>query len=164
MSSWEDVLLDQGDHRKPAEWWWAYVTETDPLRIRREMEDTPLGATPSTLIAGLRVSDKVRVVNHHGQALIVGVAGGGIPTAPIAAGEIYITPSNADTPTEITITFPTGRFTDVPTSAWVTPRTGVPGKTVTGVAYSDLTETSMNVWLTRTNTTRTLVGWGAIQI
>lgn len=105
MSAWEDVLLDSGDQRKPAEWWWAYVVDTDPLRIRRELETHPLGSTPSTIEANLRIGDKVRVVNYLGQALIVGRAGGTRQPFILAGG--YVDMEGTGTKT---VTLPAGVF------------------------------------------------------
>lgn len=112
MSAWEDVLLDSGDQRKPAEWWWAYVTGVDPLRIRRELETHPIGSTPSTIEANLQIGDKVRVVNYLGQALIVGRAGGTRGPFAEAAGRVAI-PFTSDQ-VEMTVTFPANRFTQTP--------------------------------------------------
>lgn len=78
--TWKDVLIDEREPSRAADWWWAYVTGTDPLRIRRENETVPLGATPSTLVSGLTVGMKVRVVNYLGQATIIGRAGGSAPS------------------------------------------------------------------------------------
>ncbi len=51
---------------------WAEVTQADPLRIQLEHDSTPMEGTPDTLVANLKVGDKVRVVIFEGQAEVVG--------------------------------------------------------------------------------------------
>ena len=78
----------------------------------------------------------------------------------VLTGSITITPSAANTPTSANITFPAGRFTAAPT-VMVTPSTTVPGSTVTGWAATGATATGATLWVTRTNTTNTLLNWVA---
>lgn len=72
-------------------------------------------------------------------------------------GTATITPSAANTPTSLDITF-NKAFSGVPTVI-VTPRTSVPGTTVLGVGVSAVTATGCKIWVTRTNVTDTIVNW-----
>lgn len=81
----------------------------------------------------------------------------------IVTGSVSITPV-ANTPTTVTWTY--GRTLSGTVRAFVTPNTGVPGTTVTGVAVTTPSATAVAVYITRTNTTLTIVyclamgGWG----
>lgn len=79
----------------------------------------------------------------------------------IRAGRVSITPSAANTPTSATVTG-LGIPAAVTPRATATASTAVPGTQVTGVGISALTNTSMTIWLTRTNTTTTNIDWIAI--
>lgn len=68
---------------------------------------------------------------------------------------VTITPSAANTPTSVNITYPNLGGTQFVGQA--TPETAVPGTQVTGVGLSNVTATGATVWLTRTNTTSTKV-------
>lgn len=57
-------------------WWWATVTGTSPLRIRRDGEATPLPITPDTLKSGLVVSDRVYCKRTGQAVVIIGRSGG----------------------------------------------------------------------------------------
>ena len=79
----------------------------------------------------------------------------------IQHGEIKITPSAANEPTEASVTFPK-KFSGVP-HVVVTPYTGSPGTMVTGASVSGTpTATGFTACLTRTNTTATTLAWIAI--
>lgn len=78
----------------------------------------------------------------------------------VARGQVAITPTAANTPTGVTVTFPTGLFSTAPTPS-VVALTGAPGTVVTGVSALNVTTTSMTIYLTRTNTTQTSVAWAA---
>ena len=82
-----------------------------------------------------------------------------------AAGQITITPSAANTPTAARVTFPPGRFTRRPI-VLATAATNVPGTQVTGVGVfgADAAGTFVDVYVTRTNTTATIVTWIAVQM
>nr|WSX79683.1 right-handed parallel beta-helix repeat-containing protein [Streptomyces sp. NBC_00899] len=75
-----------------------------------------------------------------------------------AGGRIVITPSAANTPTKVTVTFPAGLFTVAPVVV-ATAETSLPGNEVTGVGIGSRTPTQVDIWLTRTNTTATSVSW-----
>lgn len=165
MSAWEDVLLDSGDQRQPAEWWWAYVTGVDPLRIRRELETHPIGSTPSTLVAGLQVGDKVRVVNYLGQALVVGRAGGDTRASFAEAANTLSIPIGGNWNV---ITLPVGRFTQAPIVTAVVASGAVDSMGVMiRVRQSGVTSTSFEVHATDTQGrggTSTVINWRAVQI
>lgn len=55
---------------------WATVTATSPVRIRYDGETTASIVPPQTTAAGLNVGDRVQIMKQHGQAVIVGPAGG----------------------------------------------------------------------------------------
>lgn len=79
----------------------------------------------------------------------------------IQHGEIKITPSAANEPTEASVTFPK-KFSGVP-HVIVTPYTSAPGTMVIGASVSGTpTATGFTACLTRTNTTATTLAWIAI--
>lgn len=82
-----------------------------------------------------------------------------LPTA-MASGTVNITPV-ANTPTSIGITFPAGRFASAPVVT-VTAATTVPGTQVTGVGVSNITSSGCDIFVTRTNTTVTIMNWMAV--
>ena len=115
-------------------------------------------------------SEKVGINNRNpSEALDVNgnikVSGGIIcPTLPkIAVGRVTITPTTANTPISITVTFPEGLFTATP-SITVTPHTSAPGSVVLGVGVANSSKTGFDIYLTRTNAVATTVSWQAIQI
>lgn len=75
-------------------------------------------------------------------------------------GTVSITPSAENTPTSKVVTF-SSPFPGNP-SVTLTPQTSVPGTTVLGVGTSARSTTDVTVWVTRTNTTATVVHWLAI--
>lgn len=85
----------------------------------------------------------------------------GFRVPEIQHGEIEITPSAANTPTEKEVTFEK-RFSGVP-HIIITPYTSVPGTTVLGASVSGTpTETGFTACLTKSNTTATTLVWVAI--
>lgn len=74
-----------------------------------------------------------------------------------AFGAVTITPSAANTPTSIAVTGLS--LTGANPRGYATAFTSVPGTQVTGVSVNNITTSGMNVWLTRTNTTATIVNW-----
>ena len=85
----------------------------------------------------------------------------GSMTGPYAAG-IATVEAVANTPTRTTVTFPAGRFQQVPMTI-ATPFSGVPGTVVQGVSISSVSSTSVDVVLTRTNSVTTSVYWVAVE-
>lgn len=75
-------------------------------------------------------------------------------------GTVSITPSAGNTPTSKVVTFGT-EFPGNP-AVILTPQTSVPGTTVLGVGISDRSAADVTVWVTRTNTTATVVHWLAV--
>lgn len=55
---------------------WATVISVDPLHVTYDGRTDPLTVTPSTLVGGLVVGDRVYVVTYMRRAVIVGRAGG----------------------------------------------------------------------------------------
>lgn len=85
-----------------------------------------------------------------------------LPTA-MASGQISIATTSADVVASDVVTFPAGRFTDVPI-VQVTPNTTVPGSQVTGVGVSGVTATGCTIYVDRHNTTPTNLNWLAVQM
>ena len=79
-----------------------------------------------------------------------------------ASGTLDITPTAANTPREVWVTFPEGRFTAPPTVV-VSARTTVPGTRVTGVGSGGQTASGFYAYLTRTDTTATGFNWVAME-
>ena len=75
-------------------------------------------------------------------------------------GETSVTPTAANTPTSKAVSFSTS-YTDNPI-VMVTMLSTAPGTSVTGVAAGNISTTSFNAYVTRTNTTSTTVMWVAI--
>ena len=74
-----------------------------------------------------------------------------------SGGRVSITPSAANTPTSVTVTY--SQLAGSTFDGIATPQTTVPGTAVTGVGMSSVGATSAIVWVTRTNTTITPVAW-----
>lgn len=87
----------------------------------------------------------------------------GVMTARnIAYGSASITPSAANTPTSLSISGLGLMGTDF--YAQATAATSVPGTGVTGVGATSVTSNGLTLWVTRTNTTTTVVHWMVIGI
>lgn len=84
----------------------------------------------------------------------------GIPKA-MASGTLTITPV-ANTPTSQSVSFPAGRFSATPHIV-ISPITTVPGTQVTGWGASGASSTGFDAYVTRTNTTATILNWIATQ-
>lgn len=85
----------------------------------------------------------------------------GILTAGnVAAGRLTITPSAANTPTSANVTGLNLKGTNIRVVA--SAATSVPGTQVTGVGVTNQSATGFTVWVTRTNTTATVIEWHAI--
>lgn len=78
----------------------------------------------------------------------------------IQRGSVTITPTAANTPTSFALTFPK-EFSGTPTVI-VTAATSVPGTTVLGVGVNSVGKNGCNIWVTRANTTDTVVNWIAV--
>lgn len=78
----------------------------------------------------------------------------------IQRGSVTITPSAANAPTSADVTFPKA-FSGTPTVI-VTPATAVPGTTVVGAGVNSVNSTGCKIWVTRINTTNTIVNWIAV--
>lgn len=77
----------------------------------------------------------------------------------VCFGKVAINPT-ANQPTGVWVNFPAS-FVRNPV-VMATPNTAVPYTTVRGCGVSDVGTTGMNVYVTRTNTTQTLIYWVAI--
>jgi hypothetical protein len=81
MSDLVSYLVDQVAALKRAVsgmafWRWGVVTGVAPLQIRLDADADPLPDAPDTLVGGLRVGDRVRVVLVARRPLVLGRAGG----------------------------------------------------------------------------------------
>lgn len=76
----------------------------------------------------------------------------------IQSGRVSITPSAANTPTSVYVTFDEEMNGNLPTVV-ATANTEVPGTAVLGVGVTDVTTTGFRVWLTCTSTTARYVNW-----
>lgn len=83
--------------------------------------------------------------------------GGILKAGNIASGRISITPSAANTPTSGNVTGLNLKGTNFRVS--VSPNTSVPGTSVLGVGFTNVTSTGFTIWLTRTNTIPTGIDW-----
>ncbi|WP_214849023.1 hypothetical protein [Exiguobacterium sp. s138] len=108
-------------------------------------------------------SNTVIVLTYIRRRLSTGVWGAWTPMygqQNIQTGSLSITPSAANVPTGVNITFPTP-FKKTPTVV-VSANTTVPGSSVTGVAAFSASTTGCTIYVTRTNTSSTGVNWVAI--
>jgi len=78
----------------------------------------------------------------------------------MAWGAVTITPSASNAPTSFAVTGLNVHGTSF--YAQATAVTSVPGTQVTGVGVNNVTSTGLTLWLTRTNTTATVVNWMVI--
>ncbi|MFD6149373.1 hypothetical protein [Streptomyces sp. NPDC060243] len=108
-----------------------------------------------------RNKDTIRV-EENGDASVAGTLSAG----NIATGTVNITPSAAHTPTSALVNF---NVTGTTVRAFATAQTTVPGVRtpagaagVTGVGVSAITNSSMQVWVNRENTTQTTIHWMVI--
>ena len=56
--------------------WWGTVVQEAPLRVRRDGQGGPADGTPSTLVAGLVVGDRVRCEQDGRHVIIHGKSEG----------------------------------------------------------------------------------------
>lgn len=85
-----------------------------------------------------------------------------LTAASWAYGTVTITPSAANTPTSQVVS-----GLDLQGStffAFATPQTAAPGSNVTGVGTTAVTKNGLTVWVTRTNTTATVINWQVIGV
>lgn len=101
-------------------------------------------------------------VDWNGNVNIAGTIQSTSDNALFAHGSTTITPSAANTPTKKSITF-SPAFKSTP-NVVVTAQTTVPGTVVTGVGVSNISTTGCDIYVTRTNTTSTVVQWIAMCI
>lgn len=73
------LIEDSKDPRRDG-WYWATVTQAEPLRIRLDNEPLALPYTPESLISYAAVGDRVRVVIVDRQPTVVGRSGGASDT------------------------------------------------------------------------------------
>lgn len=121
---------------------------------------TGLGARSWVQQDGAQV--RLRAADTTGDASLyvtpAGVQAGGMFTAGnMAWGTVPITPTAANTPTGVTVSYPA--LTGATFHCVVTAQTTVPGTSMKGVSATNPTSTSVRVWLTRDNTTTTTVSW-----
>lgn len=128
------------------------------LSIDSPVPDLPSGASASSiLLVGQSKTDTSTRIDLLA-SLIQHV---GINTFDnMAFGAVAITPSAANTPTSVTVTYP-NELKGNSFIALTTANSSVPGTQVLGTSANSVTSTSAKIWLTRTNTTATVV-WYAI--
>lgn len=79
-----------------------------------------------------------------------------------AYGTVSITPSAANTPTSSAVTGLSLKGSSF--YAFAAAQTAAPGTNVTGVGTTAVTSSGLTVWVTRTNTTATIVNWMVIGV
>jgi hypothetical protein len=84
------------------------------------------------------------------------------PGGVLQTGTVTITPSSANTPTSLAVTFPTA-FVSAPSAVVLTPVDDKVGGQVTGWSATSITATGFLAWVCRTNTTATVLQWVAVQ-
>ncbi|NEB92457.1 hypothetical protein [Streptomyces bauhiniae] len=140
-----DLVLSSGAAR-PSDW-----------RSVVDLGSVTDGGVPNVVVSGFR---EVGGVGESGAANVI--VQGVLTAANIAYGTATITPSAANTPTSMTVSglgLSGSSF-----YAQVTPQTTVPGTQVTGVGASGVSSNGLTLWVTRTNTTATIVNWLVIGV
>ncbi|MFF7982273.1 hypothetical protein ACFZDK_24615 [Streptomyces sp. NPDC007901] len=126
--------------------------EASDWQVLMDLSSVSGGDLPTVLLSGFRT---VAGVGESG-ACNMDIAGI-LTFANIAYGSTTITPSAANTPTSAAVT---GLGLSGTTFyAQVTASTSVPGSQVTGVSATSVSSNGMTLWVTRTNTTATVVHW-----
>ncbi|MCD7927364.1 MAG: gp58-like family protein [Oscillospiraceae bacterium] len=122
------------------------------------------GARIQSDTANLYVSGNL--IGIEGTATVDGalrLSGASVIEVPqIQFGSVKITPSAADTPTCVVVTFDNA-FSSAP-KVVATPYTTLPGTTVLGVGVAEPSTTGVTIYLTRDDTTETTVYWVAVQL
>lgn len=104
------------------------------------------------------VGDRVEIMRTLGGWVCLGpLQAATSSVVDMRAGTVTITPSAANTPTFANVTYPALRGNAF--YAQVTPITTVPGTSVLGVGATNVSSTGMRVYLTRANTTETVIHW-----
>ena len=111
-----------------------------------------------------KVGDRVEIMRTLGGWVCLGMIQSTTPVGvvDIRAGTTTITPSAANTPTSKVISFAPMQGNQFYGSA--TAHTTVPGTSVTGVAVTEVTSSSVRVWVTRSNTTDTNIHWAVFGV
>lgn len=149
----QQTVAHEGTHLR-----WATVTEVDPLRIRYDGEPNPSIVTPQNTVANLNIGDRVQIAKQHGQAVVVGRAGGVI--YPFTSGVFTASVDTANTPKLHTVTLPSGLFTAQP-DVVLTPNASIPD--YVDVSMFARTSSSFDFYIQRKNTAPTPVFWVAVQ-
>jgi hypothetical protein len=130
------------------------IKETDWAAIL-DLNSVAGGGVPTALIAGFREID------GSGEAGACNLDLDGVFTSSNwAMGTVTITPSAANTPTSSVVSGLSLRGSTF--YAFATAQTAAPGSNVTGVGTTAVTASGLTVWVTRTNTTATVVNWMVI--
>lgn len=150
---------------------WGVVASTaSPVQVVLENDTSGTSRPVSGNAAGpVMAGDRVLLARQRRRLTIVAnptaqaramATLGALPR--IATGTASITPTAANTPTSVSVTFPAGRFTATPIVVAI-PHTSAPGTQVTGVGIGDRSASGCTIYGTRTSTTGFTVGWIAIQ-
>lgn len=121
---------------------WAVVVNASPLTVQLDADDAPLVGTPSTLVAHLRVGDRVLVMLLHNRVTVVGRGKGAPhnPATPFAmdVGFVGAAPLPAGGDELVTVAFQAGRFSGTP-RVFATPMGGANLRDVNVTAVSATT-------------------------
>lgn len=113
--------------------------------------------TPTVLVTGTRT---VAGVGESGPCAMD--VAGVLTAGNLAFGQVSITPSAANTPTSTVVSGLTVQGSTF--LGYASAATTVPGTQVTGVGATSVTSSGLTVWVTRTNTTATLVNWMVVGV
>lgn len=139
-----DLQLSSGSIRETD---WAAVVDLT----------SSVGSVPYLLISGFREVDGV------GEAGACNVDMDGVFTSTNwAYGTVTITPSAANVPTSSVVSGLSLRGSTF--YAFAAAQTAAPGSNVTGVGTTAVTASGLTVWVTRTNTTATVINWMVIGV
>lgn len=92
-----DLLIPQSE-RMESGWQWATVSSINPLRIRLDGDDTPLGITPDSLVKDLVVGNRVWVQLEGRRVIVHGASAsqGAVSAIPVGTVQMYAAnPTNA---------------------------------------------------------------------
>lgn len=135
-----------------AQLWQSRLEMNPPASANPALSVNPAsGHTGSLLRAAVAGTNKF-TVDKDGNTDADGI----LTAGNIAAGQVTITPV-ANTPTSLNVTGLNLKGTNIRVVA--TAATTVPGTQVTGVGVTSKTSTGFTIWVTRINTTNTVIDW-----
>lgn len=172
FSRFIEVLL--GKNARPQKMFMmGTVTQANPLMVRIDGDAEARPSAYLLLFTGWypEANDRVLMANVNGYYVVLG------KTAPpsvsmwhsgnlkMASGMVTLVPTAPNTPTEVSVSFPAGRFTDAnKITPFVTASTVAPNTAAVSCREEDITVNGMKIYGTRTTVNGFNIFWLAVQI